>query len=77
MLLSRILYVRNCRVFTQKSLIHFTLSSTQVDGYLARKYNMGTVLGSVLDPAADKALVTTLVVTLTVRGLVPRTSSHV
>ncbi|KAF9646503.1 CDP-diacylglycerol--glycerol-3-phosphate 3-phosphatidyltransferase [Thelephora ganbajun] len=42
-----------------------------VDGYLARKYNMGSVLGSILDPAADKALVTTLVVTLTARGLVP------
>jgi len=38
---------------------------------LARKYNMGSVLGSILDPAADKALMTTLVVTLTVRGLVP------
>ena len=51
-------------------------SRVQVDGYLARKYNMGSVLGSILDPAADKALMTTLVVTLTVRGLVPRTSAH-
>ncbi|KAF9651181.1 hypothetical protein BDM02DRAFT_3091519 [Thelephora ganbajun] len=41
-----------------------------VDGYLARKYNMGSVLGSVLDPAADRALMTTLIVTLTgARGL--------
>ncbi|KAF9779251.1 CDP-alcohol phosphatidyltransferase-domain-containing protein [Thelephora terrestris] len=42
-----------------------------VDGYLARRYNMGSVLGSILDPAADKMLMTTLVVTLTVRELVP------
>ena len=51
-------------------------SRVQVDGYLARKYNMGSVLGSILDPAADKALMTTLVVTLTVRGLVPRMFAH-
>jgi len=42
-----------------------------VDGYLARRYNMGSVLGSILDPAADKALMTTLVITLTLRELVP------
>ena len=51
-------------------------SRVQVDGYLARKYNTGSVLGSILDPAADKALMTTLVVTLTVRGLVPRMFAH-
>lgn len=53
-----------------------TLSRPQVDGYLARKYDMGSVLGSILDPAADKALMTTLVVTLTVRGLLPRASTQ-
>ena len=61
---------------SRRSLTCFTLSYVKVDGYLARKYNMGSVLGTILDPAADKALVTTLVVTLTVRGLVPRTSAH-
>ena len=49
----------------------------QLDGYLARRYDMGSVLGSILDPAADKALMTTLVVTLTVRGLVPCTYTRV
>lgn len=47
---------------------------TQVDGWLARKYNMGTVLGSILDPAADKFLMTTMVVTLTMQGMLPRSS---
>ena len=47
----------------------------QLDGYLARKYNMGTVLGSILDPAADKLLMTTMVVTLTIQGMLPRTDS--
>jgi len=60
---------------TQMSLTYPILSCSQVDGYLARKYDMGSVLGSILDPAADKALMTTLVVTLTIRGLVPRTPS--
>ncbi|KAM0752365.1 hypothetical protein T439DRAFT_324443 [Meredithblackwellia eburnea MCA 4105] len=42
-----------------------------IDGYLARKYNMGTVLGSILDPAADKLLMTTMVVTLTMKEMLP------
>jgi hypothetical protein len=46
----------------------------QVDGWLARKYNMGSVLGSILDPAADKLLMTTMVVTLTIQEMLPRPS---
>lgn len=34
------------------------------DGWLARRYNMGSVAGSLLDPAADKMLVSTLTVCL-------------
>ncbi|BGP15625.1 hypothetical protein JCM10213v2_003614 [Rhodosporidiobolus nylandii] len=45
--------------------------SDLVDGYLARRFNMGTVLGSILDPAADKLLMTTLVVTLAMKGMLP------
>ncbi|KIO20633.1 hypothetical protein M407DRAFT_81344 [Tulasnella calospora MUT 4182] len=42
-----------------------------LDGWLARRFNMGTVLGSILDPAADKALMTTLTVSLAMNGLLP------
>lgn len=45
----------------------------QVDGFLARRYNMQSVMGTILDPAADKALMTTLVVTLAMKDLLPRT----
>jgi cardiolipin synthase (CMP-forming) len=44
---------------------------SQLDGFLARKYRMTSILGTVLDPAADKALIGTLVVTLTMQGLLP------
>ncbi|TEB36597.1 hypothetical protein FA13DRAFT_1705905 [Coprinellus micaceus] len=43
----------------------------KIDGHLARKYNMGSVLGSILDPAADKLLMTTLTVTLTMQDMIP------
>ncbi|WVQ82474.1 CDP-diacylglycerol-glycerol-3-phosphate 3-phosphatidyltransferase [Cryptococcus sp. DSM 104549] len=42
-----------------------------LDGWLARRYNSFSVLGSILDPMADKALMTTLVVTLAWSGLLP------
>lgn len=38
--------------------------SDYMDGYMARNYNMGTVLGSYLDPLADKVLVNSVAVSL-------------
>ena len=46
-------------------------SSTQLDGWIARRFNMRSVFGTILDPAADKTLMTTLVVTLAIKGLLP------
>merc|ERR1711939_581476 len=43
--------------------------SDLLDGWLARRYNMGSVVGSILDPAADKLLMTTMVVALTMRDM--------
>ncbi|KAI0291664.1 hypothetical protein B0F90DRAFT_1812084 [Multifurca ochricompacta] len=42
-----------------------------LDGFLAHKYQMTSILGTILDPTADKALVGTLVITLTIQRLLP------
>ncbi|KAJ2661469.1 hypothetical protein IWW48_002452 [Coemansia sp. RSA 1200] len=42
-----------------------------LDGYIARKYNMRSFVGSIIDPAADKVLMTTLTLSLTYSGLMP------
>ncbi|KAH9852626.1 CDP-alcohol phosphatidyltransferase-domain-containing protein [Lenzites betulinus] len=42
-----------------------------VDGYLARRFDMRSVLGTILDPAADKTLMTTLTITLAMKDLIP------
>lgn len=42
-----------------------------IDGWMARKYKLQTVVGSVIDPMADKALMTILTVTLAMKGLLP------
>lgn len=42
-----------------------------LDGWMARRFNLQTVVGSVVDPMADKMLMTILTVTLAVKGLLP------
>lgn len=42
-----------------------------VDGFIARRWNLQTVVGSVIDPMADKTLMTVLTVTLAAQGLLP------
>jgi len=42
-----------------------------LDGYLAKKYNMGTVLGSFLDPIADKIIINVLSISLCYQGILP------
>lgn len=46
--------------------------SDAVDGFIAKRFRMTTVLGAYLDPLADKALIVSIYVTLGVIGLIPR-----
>jgi cardiolipin synthase len=46
--------------------------SDGVDGYLAKRFGMRTVLGAYLDPLADKALIVSIYVTLGINGVIPR-----
>jgi len=45
--------------------------SDAVDGYLAKRFNMTTVLGAYLDPLADKALIVSIYVTLGIKAIIP------
>ncbi|PHH84410.1 hypothetical protein CDD83_1974 [Cordyceps sp. RAO-2017] len=42
-----------------------------LDGWVARRWNRKTVVGTVIDPMADKALITILTVCLAVKGVLP------
>lgn len=42
-----------------------------LDGWIARRWNQKTVVGTVIDPMADKTLVTVLVVALATKGALP------
>src|SRR3954447_7133445 len=47
-----------------------------VDGWIARKWKLQTVVGTVIDPMADKTLMTILTVCLAVKGSLPGISTH-
>lgn len=42
-----------------------------LDGYIARKYDLGTDLGAVLDPFADKLMSFTILITFATSGIIP------
>ena len=46
--------------------------SDLLDGWIARRWDMRTVVGTILDPMADKMLMTVLVVSLAAKGALPR-----
>lgn len=43
-----------------------------VDGYIARRWNQRTMLGTILDPLADKVLMSTLTIALASADRLPR-----
>jgi phosphatidylglycerophosphate synthase len=43
-----------------------------LDGFIARRFNLKTIVGSIIDPMADKALMTVLTITLAMQDLLPR-----
>lgn len=45
--------------------------SDVLDGYIARKYNMQSKLGTVLDPLADKLMSFTVLISFTIEGFIP------
>ncbi|KAK2764871.1 hypothetical protein FQN54_008568 [Arachnomyces sp. PD_36] len=53
------------------SLFAYASITDLVDGYIARKYNLQTVVGTVIDPMADKTLMTVAVVCLAMNSSIP------
>lgn len=53
------------------SLFTYLCVTDFIDGFVARRYNLKSVLGSILDPLADKFLMTTCTVALYIGGSMP------
>lgn len=54
-------------------LLAYAGLSDLVDGWIARRWNRRTVVGTIIDPMADKILMTILTVCLAVKGALPGT----
>ncbi|TFK81557.1 hypothetical protein K466DRAFT_501940 [Polyporus arcularius HHB13444] len=65
------LAIVNDNFYLATGLLVYAGLTDLVDGYLARRFNMQSVVGTILDPAADKILMTTLTVTLAMKDLIP------
>ena len=59
--------------YTDAALAVFLIAgvSDGVDGFLARKFNQESELGTIMDPIADKLLMTTAFIILTIPGILP------
>lgn len=53
------------------SLFVYSCVTDMLDGYIARKFDMKSVVGSVIDPLADKFLMITLTICLAAAGEMP------
>ena len=50
--------------------------SDGVDGFIARRFNQASSLGTIIDPIADKLLMTTTFVIFTLPHVLPETNKH-
>lgn len=57
--------------FWALTLVVYSGVTDLLDGYIARRYQLQTVVGSVIDPMADKALMITLAYCLCISGNIP------
>ncbi|OJJ43752.1 hypothetical protein ASPZODRAFT_135775 [Penicilliopsis zonata CBS 506.65] len=53
------------------SLFAYAGLTDLVDGYIARRFHLQTVVGTIIDPMADKLLMTVSVVCMAVNGSIP------
>lgn len=53
------------------SLFVYAAVTDLVDGWIARKWKLQTVVGTVIDPMADKTLMTVVTVALAMKGALP------
>lgn len=53
------------------SLFAYAGITDMIDGYIARRYQLQTVVGTIIDPMADKLLMTIGVACLAVNGSIP------
>lgn len=56
------------------SLFAYAAVTDLVDGYIARRFNQQTVVGTIVDPMADKSLMTVGVICLAVQSAIPSKS---
>lgn len=61
--------------YTQHPHFFVLFTLYQLDGHIARKYNMKSLLGTIIDPMADKVLMTIMTVTLAMEGTLPGNKS--
>ena len=68
-----IVYFSNIKNAHNLSLFIFIVANITdvIDGYIARKYNLITKVGTVLDPLADKLMQLTVLICLTIDGFIP------
>lgn len=52
-------------------LLAYSAVTDVLDGWIARRWDKKTVVGTVIDPMADKALMAILTVTLAIKGALP------